>query len=59
MEWLINNIANIVISLILLIIFICIIRYIIKTNKKGGCIGCDGDCNKHSCHNNNGIKLQK
>lgn len=41
MEWLINNIANIVISLILLIIFICIIRYIIKTNKKGGCIGCD------------------
>ncbi len=47
MQWIIDNIANIVVIAILITSFFFALRSVIRTQKRGGCScggGCSGNC---------------
>lgn len=49
-EWIIQNMATIIVSIVMLAAFILAIRYIYKSKKAGkaciGCGGCNGKCDR-------------
>ena len=47
-DWLINNLATIIISGLLILLCLYIIHYL--RHKGGGCSGCSGNC-QHNCSN--------
>ena len=45
LQWLAENGATVIISLVLVSLMALAVRYLWKTSKKGGCAGCSG-CSK-------------
>lgn len=43
-DWILRNIATIIISLIIIGLAALAARYLIKKSKSGECVGCKGDC---------------
>lgn len=44
MTWLMNNMATIIVTAVLLAAVIAAVRYIHKSKKTGTCAGCGGSC---------------